>query len=503
MDPIPTFLLKECLGVLLPVITTIVNLSLSEATMPDDLKEAILYPLLKKLGLDVEILKHFRPVSNLAFISKIIEKVVASRTNIHMVLHGISEIHQSAYKKDHSTETALTKVHSDILMALDRHEGVLLVLLDLSSAFDTVDHEKLLDILYHRLGFRDKVLAWFRSYLSNRSQKVCIDGQYSTCHKLQFGVPQGSVLGPILFTIYTLLIGDVMRKHDMEYEFYADDKQLMVFFKPKDPSSISRSVSKMEVCITEVRKCLAFLFLMCNEGKTEALVIHSKYQPDFEFPNLSVGDADIHPSMSARNIGVIFDKTMSMEVQVNAMTKSCHYQLRKISKIRNFLPYEARVSVVHAFISSKLDYCNGLLYGIPQNLVYKLQKIQNTAARLVLGGHKYDHVTPLLMKLHWLPVTKRIEFKILSMVFKAVHGTAPLYLQELIEKDEHTGLRSASKLCLKVPKTNQKTYGDRSFKKAGPTLWNKLPINVRMCERYDSFKIKLKTHLYHEAFGVL
>ena len=171
LDPIPTWLLKLCLSELLPVITYIVNLSLSTSTVPYELKLALIIPLLKKVLLDPEVLKNFRPVSNLTYLSKIIERVVVVRLNQHLIQNGLHEVLQSLYKQNHSTETALLKVQNDLLMAIDTYGGAVLILLDLSAAFDTIDHTILLQRL-HELGIRDAALDWFRSYLSQRDNPL-------------------------------------------------------------------------------------------------------------------------------------------------------------------------------------------------------------------------------------------------------------------------------------------------------------------------------------------
>ena len=176
LDPVPADLLKDCLTVLLPILTQIINLSLTSAVMPENLTKAILGPLLKKSSLDWEILKNFRPVSNLSFLSKLTEKVVAKRLTHHMQTCNLHDIFQSAYKQYHSTETALIRVQNDILQAVDQNQVVLLVLLDLSAAFDTVDHQKLLSVLSMRLGIQGRALQWFSIY---------INGSYSKSHELK------------------------------------------------------------------------------------------------------------------------------------------------------------------------------------------------------------------------------------------------------------------------------------------------------------------------------
>ena len=201
LDPLPTWLLKEHLHLLLPPITNIVNMSLG-STFPSSFKKSIIVPLLKKPSLDAEVLKHYRPVSNLAFISKIIEKAVVLQLNEHLSTNNLFETYQSAYRRLHSTETALLKVQNDILIALDNKQAVVLLLLDLSAAFDTVCHTTLLKLLKSRYGITGKVLTWMESYLTNRCQAVMINNHISSSRDLSFGVPQGSVLGPILFSLY-------------------------------------------------------------------------------------------------------------------------------------------------------------------------------------------------------------------------------------------------------------------------------------------------------------
>ena len=162
----------------------------------------MIIPLLKKTNLDTEDFKNFRPVTNLPFVSKLIEKSVAVQLVQYIDDNNFDEKLQSAYKKLHSTETALLRIHDDILRTVDRGCTVVSLLLDLSAAFDTVDHGLLLPRLNTRFGVKGKVLAWFKSYLTDRSQFVSINGSNSSHSDLMFGVPQGSVLGPILYLLY-------------------------------------------------------------------------------------------------------------------------------------------------------------------------------------------------------------------------------------------------------------------------------------------------------------
>ena len=497
LDAFPTNLVKKYRALLTPIVTKIVNLSLSTSTMPDEYKDAILTPLLKKITLDFELLKNFRPVSNLTFTSKVIEKVVASRMKEHIKENDLQEELQSAYKEYHSTETALMCVQNDILNSLDQGKCVLLILLDLSAAFDTVDHEILLNVLRKRLGVCGKALDWLRSYLTDRTQSVCINGVKSTKKQLKCGVPQGSVLGPLLFTVYTLPLGDIIRKYDLKFHFYADDTQLYFSFKPSD-SILGKE--KMETCIQAIRKWMAHNFLKLNDEKTEILVMQSKYGQTPDLYSLTFGNVEVNACKTARNIGVVFDSTLTMEKHVKNITQSAFMHLKNIWRVRRYLNQKSAETIVHAFITSRLDYCNGLLYGLPKYMIKRLQYVQNAAAKVVTSMGKFEHVTPILRDLHWLPVATRIEYKIILITYKALHGMAPKYLRDTLVKCRKPRLlRVNDQYKLVEPKTRLITYGDRAFSAAAPRLYNRLPVDLRKCESYELFKQKLKTYLFKRS----
>ena len=340
LDPIPTWLLKLCLSELLPVITYIVNLSLSTSTVPYELKLALIIPLLKKVLLDPEVLKNFRPVSNLTYLSKIIERVVVVRLNQHLIQNGLHEVLQSAYKQNHSTETALLKVQNDLLMANDTYGGAVLILLDLSAAFDTIDHTILLQRL-HELGIRDAALDWFRSYLSQRRQSVVINGTRSSYRNLSFGVPQGSVLGPILFTLYTTPLGAIARKYQLNFHLYADDTQLYMAFKPNNAESLPLIISNIQNCVIDIKSWMTANMLQLNMDKTEVLVLMNKnLRNPITMNKIKIDSIDISTASSVRNLGAIFDSALSSEAFVNSICKSAwfkfiqHQQKPKVSNNR-------------------------------------------------------------------------------------------------------------------------------------------------------------------------
>ena len=213
LDPLPTFLIKECIDILLPSITKLVNCSLREGVVPDGFKKAVVTPLIKKASLHVEDLKNYRPVSGFSFISKLVECVVAKQVVDHIHWQGLDNSYQSAYKSGHSTETALLSIKNDIHLSLSRGEATALVLLDLSAAFDTIDHSTFLSCLLDWFGVGGSALEWCFSYLTECFQSVEIGSTLSDLQKLLFCVPQGSVLGPLLFSLYTSPLSSLIGKH--------------------------------------------------------------------------------------------------------------------------------------------------------------------------------------------------------------------------------------------------------------------------------------------------
>ena len=211
-DPMPSHLVVECLDVLLPVLTRMINLSLQSGCFPDSWKHAVVHPRLKKSKAEV-IFPNLRPISNLTFVSKLTERAVFNQTHDHLTLHDLYPIAQSSYREYHSTETALLRIKNDILMNMNSQQLTLLVLLDLSAAFDTVDHSILLNRLHSDFGISGHTFSWFQSYLYQRSQSVSIHGHTSKSFEVKYGVPQGSCLGPLLFILYVSKLFTSMERH--------------------------------------------------------------------------------------------------------------------------------------------------------------------------------------------------------------------------------------------------------------------------------------------------
>ena len=498
LDPLPTSILKTCLDPLLPTLLKIINTSMSSSTVPTSFKKAVITPLLKKPNLPHNILKNYRPVSNLPFLSKILEKAVSNQMKTHRATNNLDVPLQSAYRQFYSTETALLKVQDDILRALDRKDCVFLVLLDLSAAFDTVDHTGLLGRLSDSLGVTDDALKWIESYLHERQQAVTIRGVESDSRPLQYGVPQGSVLGPELFKDYISPLASLIRSHGVHWHGYADDTQLYVTFRPGEDED--RAIEQLQNCITEIKKWMKQNFLKLNDEKTEFMVLGSANNLAKVATNsILVGDQIIQKSKHLRNLGATFNDTATMETQITKTSQIAGHNLFSISKIRKYLSIDQSKTIIHSYVTSRLDQNNSLLIGVPSLLINRLQSIQNAAAKIILGGRKRDHVTGLLMELHWLPLSQRRVFKLLLLVFKTLNGMGPGYFKEsLITKTTRYSLRQNQ---LQVPRTNSVKYGDRAFSVAGPRLWNALPSDVRSRPTVNTFKTALKTHLFRASYS--
>ncbi|XP_070556586.1 uncharacterized protein [Ptychodera flava] len=489
LDVLPVKYIKKFADALLPFMTHLFNSSLSSGSVPSHFKSAIIRPLLKKTDLNPNILKNYRPVSNLSFLSKVLERIVAAQLNTHLRKYCLFTKFQSAYRAHHSTETALMRVHNDIMLALNDKKDVVLVMLDLSAAFDTVDHEVLLHRLQFRFGITGTALSWFRSYLNNRTQCVKVGSATSSSTHMKSGVPQGSVLGPILFTLYTAPLEDIIVQHGLNHMLYADDTQIYVVCNK--PDEVQGSI---EVCVDDIRAWMKSNMLILNDDKTEVVQFSSGLRSDVvKLPSLRIGEFDIAPSATVRNLGVTLDQSGSMCDQISHICRNGFYALSRIGKIRQLLDKSTTEKMVHAFITSRLDYCNGLLYGINKIQLQRLQSLQNAAARLISRTRKFDHITPVLIDLHWLPVEARIKFKIMLTVYKVIHRVAPLYLIDLIELyTPARDLRSADSLRLVPPygKFN-KSYGQKAFSVSAPSLWNSLPAEIRNATSVDCFKRQL------------
>ena len=322
-DALPTWLLKKCADIVVPAITKIVNLSFRSGSFPTALKTAVVTPIIKKPSLDSNQLKNYRPVSNIKTFSKIIEKSVVKQLDAHLTTNDLHDPYQSAYRPRHGTETTLLKVKSDMLAAMDDQKATCLVLLDLSSAFDTIDHSIMIQRLSEIFNVSGAALDWTSSYLQGRTSRVLISGQASDKHTMHFGVPQGSVMGPGLFTKYTYPVGQIIQQNGLHYQIYADDTQIYTCFNPRVPGDTVVALFKVQRCIEQIKKWMDINKLKLNEQKTELFIAGSKNTLTYlENISLDICGCKIIPSKCVRNLGVYFDSNLTMSEHVTSICRS-------------------------------------------------------------------------------------------------------------------------------------------------------------------------------------
>jgi len=499
LDPIPTSILKDHLPQLLPYITMLCNASLRDGFLPSSQKTAIVRPIIKKDNLDPTDPKNYRPISNLTFISKLIERVVALRLTEHLTKNELLPMYQSAYRKHHSTETSVISLLSNIYDIIDTGNVALLGLLDLSAAFDCVDHNILIDRLSQTFGIRNDALAWLSSFLCGRTQTVFFNGLSSSIHNLDCGVPQGSVLGPLLFILYTSEVEKIVQRWGFKIASYADDIQILGHSKAENPLSL---VNNIVACINDLDQWMFQNRLKLNPDKTQFVWFGTRQRlKKITIKSITLGSASINIEDSATVLGVTLDSELTMLPHIKQSVKSCFFQLRSLWSIRRFITRDIAKTLVHAFVLSKVDYCNSALSGVAMCNLRRLQSVMNAAARFISMRRKFDHISDFLHdELHWLNVEDRISYKLCLFVYRCLQCRAPPYLsclcRPLSAVAGRPGLRSADRGDLFVPRTST-NIGSRSFSVAGPTLWNSLPLSLRdRSLSIDSFKSTLKTHFF-------
>lgn len=497
LDPVPSYLLPQLLDLLLPFYKLLINSSFSSGVFPLGLKCAVIVPKIKKSGLDINDSCNFRPVSNLPFLSKIFERLVLSRLCDHFMKNNLFPKCQSAYRPYHSTETVLLKVVGDILLHIDNGLVDLLALLDLSSAFDTVDHGILLERLNKSFCVSGVALSWLSSFLTSRSQKVWFGNLMSAEIPFLTGVPQGSVLGPLLFLVYVADLITLVESLNISIQMYADD---ILIYCSGSVSEVDAVSSKIVEGIEYINSWLKSNRLVLNPNKTEMMWVGSRnLLSKISLHEITVLDSVIKLSSVVKYLGVMLDNDLSFKSQCALITKSSFFCFKNLRLIKRYVPYDVFKQLVVAFILTRLDYCNSLFYSVNIELVNSIQLVQNTAARLIFGLKKFDHISERLKSLHWLPVRQRIIFKIAVLAFKCINGLCPDYLKSACMSVDlisyRSSLRSSTNGMMLTHRTKT-SIGKRSFFIYAPSVWNSLPCDLRTIESLDVFRRKLKFFLF-------
>ena len=381
-DVIPTEVLKNCVDVFSMALSHLANLSFASSVFPRAFKIGHVSPLLKKKGLDIKDPANYRPITNLSTISKILEKLALARikSNVHASQNFGS--FKSAYRAGHSTETALLRITNDLNTSMDKKVCNTLLSLDISVAFDTIDHDVLVQRLNTDFGITDSASKWFQSYLSGRSCYVSVGGSRSCSWTCDSGVPQGSVLGSVLFSVFVSPVSRIFHHFGIRYHQYADDTQLYTEIDPR----VGIRSDDLTSCVESVTHWFLLNGLQLNANKTEAIVFGTRQQLDHcqQYSLIQICGADVKVSQCIKTLGVHLDATLSMDVQVSETVKACNFHLRSLRHVRKCLTLDSAKTIACGLVAAKLDYCNSLLSGTSKGNLMRLQRAQNDLARVVL-----------------------------------------------------------------------------------------------------------------------
>ena len=488
-DGIPLCFIRDSLSTLIIYITVIVNTSIVTGKYPSIWKYPYINPVFK--GGDRDDVNNYRPISLLPILSKILEKIVAIQLMSYLETNNLLSNSQHGFRSNLSTETALLKITDEIYHNIDSKKVSLLLLLDLSKAFDSVHH----DILIHKckkLGIDE---FWFQDYLCNRTQSVRINNAISSPKKITFGVPQGSILGPILFIIFINDMSNTLINCFIVQ--YADDTQILLTGNIDD---IAELIVRAEHILSKAKIYFQLNGLSVNERKTQCIFFGSRQNISriSEDVRISFNNNDIGLSKKVKNLGVYMDSFMVFDAHIEEMSKKVTGTLLYINRISDKFDRSTRITVVQSLVLSIMYYCSKVWGKTNKTMIERVQKLLNFAAKVAYGGlRKYDHVSPIFNELGWLKVDQKIFFDLCIAVFKTIKNQTPSWVFSLPSNSSVREINTRQNNDLFIPRTTT-DVGARSFLVKGPTLWNTLPKEITDIQSINIFKTKLKHFILHK-----
>ncbi len=494
VNDLPQSFIKSALPSIMPFICNLFNKSLSSATFPDRWKQSIVIALNKTAT--PGCLGDFRPISLLCFLSKILERIVHDQISAYVETRDFTDKFQSAYRPGHSTQTALLRLTDDIRRGKDRRLLTALILFDFSKAFDSVCHVTLLRKL-NRFGFSQGVLRWIASYLSCRAQAVRgEDGSLSSFRSLNRGLPQGSVLGPLLFSLF---IRDITQELEpgVSHIVFADDLQIYVQGAFED---LQNTLRKLGTNALRISRWAEDNGLKLNVSKTQAIIFGTPvYVNRLEgsgVTSVPFGDSEIEIVPSVRSLGVVLDAKMNWKLHISSICKRANSLLYRLNQFRCSTNLELRVHLIQSLLFPIVDYCSLAYCDISGELNLKLQRVINMGIRYIYGIRKADHITPYRRELGWLTVKGRRDYFAGCLLYTIFATGRPTYLAEFFIANLGTRpVRKEECPPLLVPSYRLDALGN-SFQVSSARLWNALPPTIRSSSSLLIFKHQLETYIF-------
>lgn len=492
-DSIPINLLKPVSDFIISPLTHVINSFIESCEFPKVWKQARISPI-PKISTP-QTLSDYRPISVLPVLSKVYERIVMTQLTTFIEDTAKYQSSQHGFRKSHSTVTCLLKMRDDILRAMDKGEVTISVFADYSKAFDTIDYETLVRKL-HNLNISKSFLHWIVDYLSDRSHHVTVDDKSSSNLISGFGVPQGSILGPILFNLYVSDLSSQL--NHCESLQYADDTNIYAHGKPKEANNIK---TKIEDDVNSLKTWSTGSNLVFNDGKTKSMFICTQQlQRTHGFTNeqfqIRSGNQTIEQVNEMKVLGVVFDKHLTWKPHIAKVTKECYSTLRTLKLIRRLLPFNVRKQLATSLILSKIDYANVVSNDIPQYLIKKLQKVQNAAAGFVLNRRA---TIGDVIQLKWLPVKERIDYAIAVLTFKALHDpSSPSNMKVVLKEDRRPLRNQISNVGPKIECYDRA----KTFQAGAALVFNNLPKKIRENLSLNSFKRETRNYLLDRAIAI-
>ena len=472
-------------------ITKLCNLSISLSKFPRKCKIAKMKPLYKK-GSKMEA-KNYRPISLLPLVSKVFEKVIHTQTQSFLDQNKILYKFQSGFRQNHSTDTSLSYLNDKILRGFDEGLFTGMILIDLQKAFDTIDHEIFLKKIKY-IGFSDTTVNWYKSYLEDRCFVINIEGCFSEEASLNCGVPQGSILGPLIFLIY---VNDMSQAVDCDLYLYADDSCLV--YSGKDVCTIEDVLNKNfnTLCDWFVTNRLSIHF---GEDKTKSIIFGTKRRlKDSHKLDIRRNEIKIKQHKEVKYLGCIFDCNTSGGTMAIKVMNKINSRLRFLYRKQSILNGPLRRLLCNALIQPHFDYASLAWYpNLTQTLSIKLQRTQNKCIRFCLNLDNMAHLDKEEFKdINWLPVKERVNQRICVTAFNFFKRTSPAYMSDIFKHDNNarTTRNSENRFLVPLRRTN---VGQNSLSYLGPKLWNNLPNDLKLSKNRNTFKHKLKSAYFNE-----